>query len=104
MQTLSIIKIANQEFAFTCSSGTYTITFRTHNGITFANVTLDGEILVNCVRVINNKWLIPYKYLTKGNGNFMVETKNEDYPHYTEFGDDVLLKYYTKEEYEEIAG
>jgi len=104
MQTLSLTKKANQKFSFTCSSGTYTITFRTHEGITFASVELNGDVIVNGVRVINNNWLIPYKYLMRGNGNFRVETPKEDYPHYTDFGDDVVLRYYTQEEYEEIVG
>lgn len=103
MQRLSIVKIPNQEFDFYSGSGTHTITLRTFHGITFASVKYNDETIVCGVRVVNNKWLVPYKYLTRGAGNFRFETNNSDYPHFSAFGDDVVLRYYNQEEYEKIV-
>lgn len=99
MLKLSIPDNPNQSVSFDSKYGVFKITFRYLGSILLCNVDFKNENIVEGVRVVNNKWLIPYKYLCHGIGNFRVVSSNEDYPHYSDVGKSWNIVYYDEEEF-----
>lgn len=101
MLKLSIPRNPNQSVSFDSKYGVFRITFRYLGSILICNVSLKGRTLAEGVRVVNKQWLIPYKYLCYGIGNFRVVSSNEDYPSYDDIGINWDVVYYDKDEFEE---
>lgn len=101
MLKLSVTNNPNQTFLFDSKYGMFKITLRYLGTIVVCNVDFKGNNIVNGVRVVTNKWLIPYKYLYQGIGNFRFEGMIDDYPIFSDFGKSVNLIYYDNEEFSE---
>lgn len=102
MLTINIKKIPNQEFNINIDNVLYTINLRYYQDITFASIKADGVLIKSSVRCCPNVFLIPYKYSTQG-GNFIFRCLTDDYPVYTNFGENQFLMYFTDDEIAQIT-
>lgn len=102
MTNVNISKLPNTTFQFTADGVLYGFRLHFWDGLMFCSITINGETIIDSVRCISGKWLIPYKYLTVG-GNFRFECiDSSEYPNFNDFGDSCKLVYYTSEEVEAL--
>lgn len=103
MKTVTLPNVPNSKTTFSVDDMMFTLTVRTFKGMTLFSVADENGEIYNCNRAITGQWIIPYKHLAL-NGNFRFESEHsEDYPYFTGFNDDFILKYYTSKEVEEIG-
>ena len=74
----------------------FNIAVKSTENNTIVDITADDEVIIQGARVIDNTFIIPYKYLEKGNFFFTVE-KGEKAT-YPRFGVDQFLVYATESE------
>ena len=99
MYIITLPSLPNVEFTTTPEEHGFTIRFRLlTNGITLVSLSDDDGTIVESVRAINNKWLIPYPYLEQGRGNFRFESDTDDYPYFENFNTSCRLVYYNQDE------
>lgn len=103
MIEIAVQKIPNQEFDIELGGHRYNIEIRTFNEMTLMSVKIDDVDVKRSVRCCANQKVIPYNYLTKG-GNLIWRCIDDDYPHYTKFGDTQFLYYATDEELAQLEG
>lgn len=97
-----IIKLSqfpNQEF-YTISNGhRYVFTLHLFKGILYADIAIDEDVICNGVRCIMNEWIIPYRFRTRGYGNFKFVGEYGKYPDYNDFPEQCYIKCYDNDEY-----
>lgn len=100
MTILQLPNNVNQEFDFVGDGVLFSIRLHYWDELMFASISLDGEKVIDSVRCIGGKWLLPYEYMMKS-GNLRFECIDPSlYPNAADFGMSCNLVYYTKEEYE----
>lgn len=93
----------NAEFTTSPNESEFTIRLRIlTSGITLVSISNTKGKIVDSVRAVNGKWLIPYPYLERNGGNFRFESDNEEYPNFQNFNTTCRLMYYTQEEVDAI--
>lgn len=103
MTNIELPSYPNSRFSVSCDNKTYTITIRTMGDMTLVSIADEKGPIYNSCRAINGQWLIPYKYLSE-DGNFRFESERSDeYPYYTGFNTDFVLRYYTADEVKKIG-
>jgi len=95
MNLIPLQAIPNQSFSVTLEGNLYALTLRTIQNGTYADITLNGNVLITGTRCVVNKPLLPYPYLEGVGGNFAFVTQNSEYPNYAEFGTTQALYYVT---------
>ena len=92
--------IPNQIFSRTYRGITYEFHLRPFNGMMFADISVNGEVVANGVRCVPGAWLIPnYAAAASGSGNFKFTTLGDAYPWYEDFGGSCKLEFYDEAAY-----
>ena len=99
MTEITLQSVPNQSFSIDVGDLSYDINIKTGDS-TFADVSINGTVIIQGVRVMPYRPIIPYEYLTGGNGNFLFITENGDNINYENFGVNQSLVYMTREELE----
>jgi hypothetical protein len=101
MQNIPLAAIPNQSLSVRLDGLQYDL--RLHdcgNGVTTLDITINDVPLITGTRIMPNYPIIPSKYLEQG--NFVLETQNDEYPDYTRFGVTQYLIYASQAEIEAI--
>lgn len=98
-QTLSILLDGNNYDIRLHSCDSTPQTFGT--AIMTVSITRNGTLIVDNVRATPGFPIIGYPYLLEG--NFVIITRNDEYPNYNFFGINQYLIYASQAELEEIA-
>ena len=97
MYIVKLQKIPNQELSFVVDDRTFLIKLRTIQGLTFADIELDGEALLHGQICLPNEFINLYRYIS-ANGKFYFKCVDNEYPYYEKFGDSQNLIFYTEDE------
>jgi hypothetical protein len=100
MLQVPIIAAPNQSFSVRLGDLNYDITIKETRGVMCASITRDNVLIVENIRILPGRPIIPYLY--KEDGNFAVYTTDDEYPYYTEFGNTQFLYYVDAAELEAI--
>lgn len=76
--------IPNQSLSIQLDGSNYDIRIESVNDVMAMDIIRDNVAIVTGQRLIAGYPIIPYRYLEKG--NFILETMNDQYPDYTQFG------------------
>ena len=98
MITIPLASIANQSFSDSLDGTLYQLRLISRSGLTYVDIIKDDITVLTAQRAEANTFLIPYRYLEQGDGNFAFLTANDEYPTYTEFGVTQTLVYLTNDE------
>ena len=95
----------NQTFEVAPEGSTYVFSIKRIRGLMYVTIDdIDGNRLSGPIRICNTEWLIPFDaYNYEGAGNFMIINREGEYPDFENFMDDCELRYYTKEEINELT-
>jgi hypothetical protein len=96
MLSYNITNIPNQTFSCDTPNGTYYFELMSFRGLMYVSISKDDVTLVNGVRIVQNKPIIPLGLAR--NGNFMFISNSEEYPTYKELDSSVKLVYITPED------
>lgn len=98
MEEVNIKSVPNQvvDYIFN-STDFYSIHIYTLNGLTYTDISRNGNQLTNGVLAFDGVNLIPSAVLTNG-GNFRFSCVNKDSPYYKNFGLSQRLIFYTNDE------
>lgn len=102
MQLINIDATANQSFSVRLNNVRYDITIKESNGVMVASIVRDGVSVISGSRIVTGELIIPSKY--QEDGNFFIDTLNEEIPYWTSFGLTQFLYYFTSEELEAARG
>ena len=82
----------------------YRFTMKSIRGLMYCTIeTIEGRRISGPKRICNGEWLIPYDaYNFNGMGNFMCIDCEGQYPDFERFETSCELRYYTKDEIEEL--
>lgn len=98
-QSIPLNAIPNQSFSALLDNQRYVVTIKTiANGVTIASVSINGALVVDSVRCVANRLMIPYRYLEGAGGNFFLGSDGDTLPDYTQFGVTQTLYYFTNAE------
>lgn len=101
MFNIPLAAVPNQSLSVTLSSNQYDL--RIHdcgNGVMSIDLSINEVIILLGIRLIPNYPVIVSEYAQ--NGNFILQTANDEYPDYTRFGVDQFLIYANPTELEAI--
>ena len=102
IQQIPIQPIPNQSFTVVLDNVSFDIVLKFTVNVMSATISADGVLLVQNTRVVPGFPIIPYRYLEQG--NFVIQTLNDDYPNYEQFGTSQQLIYASQEQLELIRG
>ena len=91
----------NQSFSFDMDGLSYDITLKTASSVV-ADVSIGNEIVIQGMRCMAYRPIIPYEYLAQEGGNFFFITDNGEAPDHEKFGSSQSLFYLTAEEVGEL--
>lgn len=97
MYIVELNKIPNQELTFIVDSNAFRVQLRTIQELTFMTVFLNEQPLIYSQLCTPNNFVNLYNYISVG-GKFYFKCIDEEYPHYTKFGDTQQLVFYTEDE------
>lgn len=97
-QLVPIQTVPNQSFSITLSGNLFQMVLRVTEGVMSASVGINGEAVIDNMRVVAGSAIIPSEY--EEAGNFMFVTQNQELPDYTQFNTTQVLLYYTAAELE----
>ena len=84
MRQIEIAPVPNQSFSVRLDDQQYDFVIKFEAGVMSVTITRDNVLLVSNLRAVPGEPLLPYRYLESG--NFVITTKDGDYPNYLEFG------------------
>lgn len=97
-------KEPNQKFTFSDNGLLLEVTFKTIDNITFMSVSLNGNNIVNSVKVTGNTPIIKYDYLQKKYGDFVFTTTDSEYPVFSNFNSSNKFYHLSYEEVKNYNG
>jgi hypothetical protein len=103
MINIPLAAIPSQSLSVRLNSQQYDL--RIHycgNGVTVIDITINNEPLLTGARLVSNYPIIVSEYME--NGNFILQTMNDEYPDYNFFGVTQYLVYASQTEIEAING
>lgn len=103
MINIPLQAIPNQSLSIQLNSEQYDI--RIHdctNGVMAIDIVINSVPLLTGIRLVGNYPIIVSEYMQ--NGNFILQTKNDEYPDYTQFGVTQYLIFANPSEIEAING
>lgn len=98
MIDVPLAPLANQNLSMPLGGNRYEITVKEANGVMVCTVVRDDVVLVQNVRLPANGYVLPYRYLEEGQGNFFFSTEAEDMPWWDSFGVTQFMVYVTDDE------
>jgi len=96
MQEIALSNIPNQSLSVRLEDAQYDITLKACDGVMGVTIVRDNEVLISNVRAVCGVGLLPYRYLEEG--NFFIDTLDDELPDYTKFGISQSLIYVTQAE------
>ena len=102
MQLINIDATANQSFSVRLNNVRYDISIKEANGVMVASIVRDGVPVVSGARIVAGELIIPFQY--QEDGNFVIDTLNEEIPYWTSFGVTQFLYFFSADELEEERG
>jgi hypothetical protein len=96
MITIAISAVPNQSLSILLGDAQWDITLKESNGAMCATIAKDSVTVVSGLPVVAGTMLLPYKYQEQG--NFTVQTENDQLVWWESFGDTQGLYYLTAEE------
>jgi hypothetical protein len=103
MNVIPLAAIPNQSLSVLLNSQQFDLRIiDCGNGVTAIDITINNTILITGIRIVPNFPIIASDYME--NGNFILQTLNDEYPDYTRFGVDQFLIYANQSEIEAING
>ncbi|RIQ76154.1 hypothetical protein D0835_17335 [Bordetella avium] len=97
MVQLDLIRAPNQAFSVVIDGVLWELAIKTARAVMCADITRDGEVLVQGQRIIADAPILPYRHLSL-RGNFAILTRDDDLPWWEEFGRSQSLVYLTASE------
>jgi hypothetical protein len=101
MIEIELAPVPNQKVTVQLNDETYEITVRATAGVMSADIKRGDEYIVRGSRIVAGTPIVPYSYLIEG--NFVLNTENEEYPEYSMFGTTQTLLYVTAAEIEALT-
>ena len=101
MNIVPLAAVPNQSLSVRLGGQQYDL--RVHdcaNGVMSIDITINEVIIITGTRLIGNYPIFVSEYME--NGNFILQTANQEYPDYTRFGVDQYLIYASQAEIEAI--
>lgn len=104
MIDIPIANIPNQTLTINLDNNQYDLSIQAidDNGLVAVDLTINGTVIVTGIRALPDFPIIPSRYLE--NGNFIIETMNDDYPDWRQFGITQNLIYASQTELTDIRG
>lgn len=104
MVKFSLASDPNQTFEVSPEGVPYRFTIKRIRGLMYCTIEqLDGERIAGPLRICNGEWLIPYEaYNIQDMGNFVILDCEGQYPDFERFETSCELRYYTKDEINEM--
>lgn len=99
-QAISLNAIPNQNFRFNSDSNSFDITLKATAGCMSMSVDINGQDVIDNVRCVAWRVIIPSVY--QENGNLMFMTQSLQLPWYTQFGISQTLVYFSQSELSSI--
>lgn len=103
MVNIPLASVPNQSLSVRLNNQQYDL--RIHdcgNGVTTIDIVINDTILITGTRMVSNYPIIVSAYME--NGNFILQTANNEYPDWTRFSIDQYLIFATQAEIEVING
>lgn len=91
MDLVELERIPNQELSVRLADRRFVLRIKEAAGVMVADVTVDGETILQGSRIVAGTPIIPYEYL--GAGNLLLLTDDGELPDYTQFGVTQTLVY-----------
>lgn len=101
MIEISLQPVPNQSFSFNIAETSFDVVLKTADSLT-ASVAINGEPVIQGIRVMAYRPVLPYAYLTQGAGNLFFITADGEAPDYKLFGLTQTLVYATAAEVESL--
>lgn len=86
MFTFNLANLPDQSFTTNVGNSRYDIRLFQINGTMACDIARNGTQLVSGQRILTGFYIIPYLYQWATEGNFILLTKNNALPDYTQFG------------------
>lgn len=102
MIQIDIQPIPNQSFSVRLGGRIYNITLKETRGVMSVTIVRDGVTLISGARVCAGSAMISYQY--QEDGNFLIDTLNQQLPDYREFGNSQFMYYLTADEVAALRG
>jgi len=93
MQIIPLKQIPNDEFTITLDAIKYDIAIRTISDVTYMTIIQNNVKIVDSVRCVPFRPIMPYAYLEGDGGNFAFSTTNDELPNYQSFNVTHILLY-----------
>ena len=97
MYNIQLLKTPNQSFNFMVGNNAFVVELRTIQELTFASIFVNGEPLLYSQLCIPNNFINLYRYISVG-GKFYFKCIDNEYPHFSKFGETQQLLFYTEDE------
>ena len=97
MIELTLQAVPNQTLSFSAGDVSYDVTIKTADSA-IADISMGGEIVITGIRILPYRPIVPYEYLTRGNGNLFFITENGDAVDYEKFGINQTLVFLNADE------
>lgn len=97
MIEITLQSVPNQSFSINIGGISYDVSIKTGDSA-LADISMNGNIVIQGVRVMPYRPIVPYEYLTQDNGNMLFITDNGENIDYTKFGVTQYLVYLTADE------
>lgn len=100
MLEISLNKTPNQKIFDVLQNENYKVDLLIfYNDIMYMNIYINDKAVLTNIPCIPNFFLMGFPYLMKTlNGDFMFQTRNDDYPIYENFGETCKLYFFTLKE------
>lgn len=101
MIEISLQSVPNQSFSFNIAETAFDVTLKTSDSL-IADISINGETVIQGVRIMAYRPVLPYAYLSQSAGNLFFITENGAAPSYELFGVTQTLVYASEEEVESL--
>ena len=97
MVRIEIAAVPNQSFTIALGGVRYAVALKAGEACMAATIARDGVPVVTGQRVVARSVIIPYPYLAE-DGNFFIDTENDELPDWRQFGVTQFLYFATAAE------
>ena len=103
MQVLNLLNTPNQSFVTTQNGVRFEICIVQCNGNMCVDLTMNGTAILTACRLVGGTPLVPFGWMTQGNGNFLFVCQDENCIDYSLFNITQFLYYLSEVELEAFA-
>jgi hypothetical protein len=102
---IDVEALPNQEFSIRLDAYRYNVRLNSvSDGAMCATIQRDGVTVIDGVRCVAGRFVLPYAYLEGLGGNFFFDTPNDEIPDYQQFGTTHFLVYLSAAELGVLRG